>query len=93
MPMSDDFRERLRGILPEIIRIFKTPFILYDEKGIRNGFRKVFENFEGVIPLMTIFPHCQEAVSERFLNHGNYRRIKWREKADCRKAEKIFFRK
>lgn len=44
MPMSDDFRERLRGILPEIIRIFKTPFILYDEKGIRIR-RKCWSDF------------------------------------------------
>lgn len=55
MPMLDDFRERLRGILPEIIRVFKTPFILYDEKGIRQGFKKVFENLEGAVPFREYF--------------------------------------
>ena len=55
MPMSDDFRGRLRGILPEITKVFKTPFILYDEKGIRQGFKRLFENLEGAIPFREYF--------------------------------------
>lgn len=55
MPMSDDFRERLRQILPGIMGVFETPFILYDEKGIRQGFRKLFEKFEGVVPFKEYF--------------------------------------
>jgi len=53
--MSDGFKERLRVILPEIIRIFKTPFILYDEKGIRQGFKELSENFVGEVPFKEYF--------------------------------------
>lgn len=34
MPMSEDFRKRLFIHLPEIIKVFGTPFHIYDEMGI-----------------------------------------------------------
>lgn len=34
MPMSQDFKDRLFPLLPEIVEHFGTPFHIYDEKGI-----------------------------------------------------------
>ncbi|MBU1196457.1 MAG: diaminopimelate decarboxylase [Proteobacteria bacterium] len=35
MPMSESYQNRLSRILPGIVETFKTPFHIYDEKGIR----------------------------------------------------------
>lgn len=48
MPMSEDFKKRLWPILPEVIKVFPTPFILYDERGIRQGFQRLSESLAGL---------------------------------------------
>jgi len=46
--MSRDFQERLFPILPEIIKIFGTPFFIYDEKGIWETCESLARAFEPV---------------------------------------------
>ena len=41
MPMSQDFKDRLNPVLPEIARHFDTPFHIYDEVGIRKTGQKL----------------------------------------------------
>ncbi len=50
MPMSIDFHKRLSDRLPQIADHFKTPFHIYDEKGIRetgNKLKDAFSNMDG----------------------------------------------
>lgn len=46
--MSYSFGERLKPILPELIREFGTPFHIYDEIGIRQTCAQLVEHFAGM---------------------------------------------
>lgn len=55
--MSDDFRERLYPKLEEIVEKYKTPFCIYDEKGIIKTATTVNEAFQNAsIPFKNFFP-------------------------------------
>ena len=41
MPMPKGFKERLWPILPDVIDYFSTPFVIFDEEGIRDTYEKV----------------------------------------------------
>jgi len=41
MPMSEDFQERLKSVLSRIIYHFGTPFIIMDEVGIQDTYRRI----------------------------------------------------
>ena len=41
MPISESFNQRLESTLPSIISKFRTPFIIYDEAGIRETLRRM----------------------------------------------------
>ncbi len=45
MPISEDYKKRLYPVLDKIVQHYKTPFHIYDEKGIRETCRKVDESF------------------------------------------------
>ncbi len=50
MPMSDDFKNRLSPLLPQIAQTFGTPFHIYDEAGMEQTCDQVntaFKNFNG----------------------------------------------
>ena len=50
MPMSQQFKDRLYPILPEVAAHFGTPFHIYDEAGIRKtgqALKTAFENVKG----------------------------------------------
>ncbi len=50
MPMTDNFKNRLFAILPEIVEHFRTPFHIYDETGIRETgetLKKAFSAIDG----------------------------------------------
>ena len=46
MPMSDDFSRRLEPIIDAVAAHFKTPFHIYDEKGIRENARAFTHHFQ-----------------------------------------------
>ena len=48
MPMSADFQKRLKPILPEIVKVFGTPFHIYDERGIKQTGKRLKKAFNGV---------------------------------------------
>jgi diaminopimelate decarboxylase len=48
MPMTEEFKNRLFPILPEIAERFHTPFHIYDETGIRNTGSILKSAFSGV---------------------------------------------
>lgn len=50
MPMSDDYRNRLFPLLPQITETFGTPFHIYDEVGIRqtgDALKSAFATIDG----------------------------------------------
>lgn len=50
MPMSNDYRDRLFPLLPQIIEAFGTPFHIYDEAGIRRtgeALKRAFAAIDG----------------------------------------------
>lgn len=50
MPMSDDYRNRLFPLLPQIAEAFGTPFHIYDEVGIRqtgDALKRAFATIDG----------------------------------------------
>lgn len=49
MPISKDFENRLNRVLPDVVEHFGTPFHLYDEKGILEGGKLLFNTF-GAMP-------------------------------------------
>ena len=48
MPMSDSYQKRLSKVLPQIVDTFKTPFHIYDEKGIKQTCRKLVSAFKHI---------------------------------------------
>ncbi len=55
MPMSEGFRNRLYGALPEIAAHFGTPFHLYDETGIRETGRQLKRHFSKIAGFREFF--------------------------------------
>ncbi|MEX0621962.1 MAG: diaminopimelate decarboxylase [Candidatus Woykebacteria bacterium] len=45
MPMSNDFKERLNQILPQIVKHYGTPFHVYDEVGITENAQDLYSQF------------------------------------------------
>lgn len=48
MPMSKDFTTRLTPMIDDIVNHFKTPFHIYDEKGIRETGEELIRAFSGI---------------------------------------------
>lgn len=48
MPMSQDFKNRLLPVLPQVIEHFDTPFHIYDEAGIRATGQRLKAAFAGI---------------------------------------------
>jgi len=48
MPMSNDYKERLSDILPQIVDTFGTPFHIYDEKGIKETCHRLNSAFRDI---------------------------------------------
>lgn len=48
MPMSQDFKNRLLPVLPQVIEHFGTPFHIYDEAGIRATGQRLKAAFAGI---------------------------------------------
>lgn len=48
MPLSQDYTNRLSPVLADISSHFKTPFHIYDEKGIRETGRLLIDAFSGI---------------------------------------------
>ena len=48
MPISEDFAKRLLPLLPKIVAEYKTPFHVYDARGIVGTHRAMVQEFDGV---------------------------------------------
>jgi diaminopimelate decarboxylase len=48
MPMSSSFQERLFPVLKDIVGYYKTPFHIYDERGIRETGKALMDAFSGI---------------------------------------------